>query len=245
VNVSPGYPRLLSWPQLVVAQFILTIKSRRWTDLIGGALALHAIAFLFATLLDERNSADPMISVGWVNRESYVQRMIVETWTLGLPFLAATWPAFLWRDEGPAQRRYHWSLPADRGWHDLARVAAGAIWIAILTVLVFTVIAAWLPGGRLGMIPARWFFMTLLAAYGLGSIAALTTERPLLWIMGTIALAAFGLALLEFGGVDGVIPRWLYEGRPARVIWLLVAIAGLDRVTRYRTGAPKLTLRRK
>jgi hypothetical protein len=243
---APAYVRLLTWPQLVVVQFMLTLKNRRWLELVGGAIALEAIAFLFATLVDQRNSGDPMIAIGWdAYRVGAVQRMNVEVLTKGLVFLAAVWPAFLWRDEGPAQRRYHWSLPADRGWHDLARVAAGAIWIAILTVLAFTAIAVWLPGGRGVTIPARWFVMILLGAYGMGSIAALTTERPLMWILGAIAFGAVASAMLSFARIRDPF-EWLdfYGARAGILLWLTVPIFGLGLVTQHRTGAQQLTLRR-
>jgi hypothetical protein len=41
----------------------------------------------------------------------------------------ALWALAVWHGELPHGRSYHWSLPVSRCSHDLARVAAGAVWL--------------------------------------------------------------------------------------------------------------------
>jgi hypothetical protein len=241
--IAPTPVRLLSWPQLVALQFMLTLRNRRWMDLIGGAAALQAVSLLIATVADRMTPYNRVSGGRTRYRVSAIQEMDVGLWMTVLVLLAAMWAAFLWRDEAPSQRRYHWSLPADHGFHDLARVAAGAIWVVILAVLVIVTVTTWLPYGGSLVMDVPWFLFSLLVAYGLGSIAALSTERPLLWILGSIILAAGAMALLEMVHLRDEF-EWLYEGRSAKWLWPTVAVLGLAYVSQRRAGAPRLILRR-
>lgn len=111
--------------------------------------------------------------------------------------LSLVWPmAAAWRDDSPSDRAYHWTLPVDRWVHQLLRAGAG--WLHLMAGLVAGVGAAWAwgaavrdgmgpgdPAVLLGLIPCA----TLL--YLVGTVAAVATERPLIWIfVSWIAVAA-------------------------------------------------------
>jgi hypothetical protein len=250
--------RILTWPQLVAAQFMLTVKSRRWMELFAGAIALEAMALLVSAFAQR-------VDVGRMD-ESKIQMLNFFVWMFGLSILAAVWPAFLWRDEAPLQRRYHWSLPAGRGAHDLARVAAGAIWILILSLLVVVAVATWLPLVHQEF--ANWpirFTVALLAAYSLASIAALNTERPVAWILGTIAVCAaiagivastdfytfhHGFRRIPFElvlGKAGLLTMFFdfaNDRNKAGLVWLCVGVVGLAIVTLRRAGTFRLAVQR-
>lgn len=111
--------------------------------------------------------------------------------------LSLVWPmAAAWRGDPPSGRGYHWTLPVDRWVHQLLRAAAG--WLHLMAGLTAGVGVAWAwsaaarggmapgdPAVLLGLIPCA----TLL--YLVGTVAAVATERPLIWLfVSWIAVAA-------------------------------------------------------
>jgi hypothetical protein len=118
------------------------------------------------------------------------------------PLLIATgvlWPLVVWRDEGPAKRQYHRSMPVDVTVHDAARVAAGAIWLAVALAAFYA--AGWLQAvlhGQTDLLRAVWpthpllFLFVPLLCYLLTSILAVASGRPLEWLIGLY----FGMVLL-------------------------------------------------
>jgi hypothetical protein len=249
----------LPWSRLVAAQFILILENRRWMELFAGAVALLAMALLVATFT-QRGVA------GWGD-PSAAQQTTLYVWNFGLIMLAVVWPTFLWRDEAPSQRRYHWSLPAARGANDLARVAAGAIWLLVLAAVVVTAAVLWLPLAfphHPDSKVVQWageFTVVLLAAYGLSSIAALATERPTTWILGVLGFCAAmavvvivaeilpydaGIRRIPFelvfgkGGLLTLFFHFADRHIVAGPVWLTVAVVGLAIVTMRRTGGANL-----
>ena len=66
-------------------------------------------------------------------------------------FMGFFWPMSVWRDEGPRERAYFWSLPITRFQGQLARVAAGGVWMLGFVVLTFLLLAIGLAiSGRAG-----------------------------------------------------------------------------------------------
>jgi hypothetical protein len=131
------------------------------------------------------------------------------TWSLaeGTTFLivlltGAAWPLVVWRDEAPAQRAYHWSMPVNMALHDLVRVAGGALLLcgAIAAFVAGAVAAAALRGAAAGAVPSMPLVLAYatapLTVYLLVSALAVALNRPMEWLL----LLYFGSVLLAFVG---------------------------------------------
>jgi hypothetical protein len=115
----------------------------------------------------------------------------------------AAWPLITWNAEAPSRRAYHWSLPVNRLSHDLARVAAGALYLLVgVVALAVACTALSLSDGsfaELRSVPAiLWlsFFTAPVLTYLLVSPIALwneyrITRYVLIGFIVTGALAAF------------------------------------------------------
>lgn len=125
-----------------------------------------------------------------------LSELVGNLWSFPI-LLSLVWPlAAAWRDEPPSGRAYHWTLPVDRTVHHLLRAAAG--WVHLMTGVGAGLGAAWAwgaivrggmapgdPAVLLGLIPCA----TLV--YLVGTVAAVATERPLLWLfVAWVAVAA-------------------------------------------------------
>ncbi len=95
----------------------------------------------------------------------------------------------VWRDERPAGRGYHWSMPVERWLHDLLRTAAGGCWLVVVVAAqaAVAVLAATLVGHG-DLIFATFSFtawLNLLLAplvpYLLVSAAVVRSDRPWGW----------------------------------------------------------------
>lgn len=134
----------------------------------------------------------------------FLATQLVPPW-LRRPSIAAMLPGMIalgglaavltWSNEGPGNRRYHWSLPVARELHDLLRVIAGALWLVML-IAAFATIAWFLeaPIHRsywLNDAPLFWLAMFLvpLLVYALATVPALLSGKPLLWIFGTMLVS--------------------------------------------------------
>ena len=168
--------RMLGWREVAAAQFQLVARTPH-----PEMIVLAVLGVLMA--LTRCN-----VSVG-INE---IQAPL--SGSLGLyPFAllaAAVWSAGVWHDEGPTRRGYHWSLPVDRGRHDLLRVGAGAAWLALgVTALLVLKVASDLIFGGVGG-PWLWvgFLTGPLTVYLFGSALALRVDHPGRW------LAAIGIS---------------------------------------------------
>lgn len=103
--------------------------------------------------------------------------------------------AIVWRGEGPSGRAYHWTLPVDRPVQQLLRIAAG--WLHLMAGVAAGLLVAWGLGalfhggmalGRPGVVLGLFPSITVL--YLLGSVAAVATDHPLVWIF--VAYLAVG-----------------------------------------------------
>jgi hypothetical protein len=119
-----------------------------------------------------------------------------------MAFLALIVPLIVWRDEDPTRRDYHWLMPVTRGTHTLLRVAAGWCWTVVATLMyviaigVLPLIVEHLTGQPQPYHPGfstwEWLvpFAAASVAYAFASVAAVTTQRPLVWIFGSVAIYA-------------------------------------------------------
>lgn len=141
-------------------------------------------------------------------------------WTWG-GLIALFWSVGLtWKDEGPSERTYHWTLPVDRPLHHLLRMAAG--WVTLGGTLAGGILLGWAGGALLqgsmsagdpavlaGVLPAA----TVL--YLVGGLFALTVDRPLLWFIlayvGAAGLRGVG-ALAGWTWLETVIRQALLSG---------------------------------
>lgn len=127
--------------------------------------------------------------------------------------LALVWPIIAaWRDDAPSERAYHWTLPMDRSRLQLLRAAAG--WVHLVAGLAAGIALGWATGASIHdwMAPGQ---ATVLAAvvpsatvmYLVGTLPAVTTDRPLLWlVVAYLAVVALqGLAMTRGWG-------WLETG---------------------------------
>jgi hypothetical protein len=133
-------------------------------------------------------------------------------------------PLIVWRDEDPTRRDYLWLMPVSRRAHTLARVIAGWCW-AMLATLAYVIVIVLLPllvhyetGAQqpyhAGFAAWEWLvpFGAVSVTYALASIAAVTTQRPLVWIFGSIAIYAGSIIILLTQGMQhaaaGLLKAW-------------------------------------
>lgn len=107
-----------------------------------------------------------------------------------LQVVALFWAAMVtWRGEGPGERFLHWTQPVGRAYNQLARTAAGGVWLLLAVVVGGTLawaVGAVLQGGMaLGAVrvPAA-SVGSLVLLYLAGSVPALLSDRPAWWIVG-------------------------------------------------------------
>jgi hypothetical protein len=131
--------------------------------------------------------------------------------------LGALWPTVVWRDEGPARRFAHWSMPVDVSAHDLLRVLAGALWLAAAIVAAYAAALAFaaLHGTTSALVGAGalhfiGFLLAPLLTYVLVSILAVAVNRPLEWLMALYAAMVVLILLTVSGGVQ-VVERLFYH----------------------------------
>lgn len=130
---------------------------------------------------------------------------IARSWTI-FGVVALFWgPGVAWADEGPSDRAYHWTLPVDRPVHQMWRTAAG--WLVLVGVLAAGTAAGWLVGAVLqgGMAPGdpavlAGVLPSATVLYLVGGVFALTTDRPLLWLVVAYVAATAAQGLVVFEG---------------------------------------------
>lgn len=201
-------PPPLAWRHAVRAQvrLIMTGKQRALRFLWLGGLALVALTVLPVSI--------PVIEVGpGPDGAEGVKTLELNWWRLheipvfeypelssllviyqALLFIGLFWPLSVWRDEPPDERDAFRSLPVAAPGHELARVAAGALWLIALSValpaLVTLGLLATERGGSLHVFSVRsWIHCVTgpLTLYLLSSCAALLARRPLRAILLTFA----------------------------------------------------------
>lgn len=139
-----------------------------------------------------------------------VSDLVRESWTLPT-LLAVFWPVMVaWRDDTPSERAYHWTLPMGRTRLQLLRAAAG--WAHLVAGLAAGIALAWTAGAAIrgGMAAGR---VEVLAAvvpaatvlYLVGTLSALTTDRPVLWLVAAYLTVAGLEFLAGFHGWDGLV----------------------------------------
>ena len=126
-------------------------------------------------------------------------------WSIGV-LIALFWSfGVTWREEGPSDRAYHWTLPVDRSRHQLLRTAAG--WVTLVGVLGVGLLAGWIGGalvqggmsvGRPQVLAAVLPAATVL--YLVGGLFSLTTDRPLVWLFVTYVTIGGARALGALAG---------------------------------------------
>lgn len=169
------------------AQLRLLCRGREW-EATGAALLLLGATVVEAVLLAK---SSPEGAAALAAR--------------GAGWLAFLWPLGVWRGENTGGTAYHRAMPVERGWHDLARVAAGGAWLAAWLAMAACadVLAAvptpgaWGPAlAALGLLPC--LAVAALTLYLLGSAPLLLSQSAgeswgasmLYWLIGVVLLAA-------------------------------------------------------
>lgn len=147
--------------------------------------------------------------------------------------LGVIFPLAVWRDAGPSKRDYHLAMPVAQSLHSLLRVAAGWVWLmAAMAAFVtwgllssYTLAGHAVEGARAAASPfgrevfPAWTWLVPFAnatlAYLIGSIVVLRSDRPWLWLGGTIVAFTLVLVLLNSAGLQPLSSaiRELWDGR--------------------------------
>jgi len=185
---SPDGARAVPWRRAIGLEFRL-LGALRWRFMVVSATSA-AVCFLYWAV---RSRNDP----------TYDPPQLAGTF-LATMLIALFWPAEAWRDAPAGDRDGFLAQPIHQGWHELARVVAGASWLLILSLAFAVLVAgAAVIAGSLGEFPRVTPWMALayvtgpLTAYLLGSIAALRSAHPLRWSLGVPAALALVPKLLE------------------------------------------------
>lgn len=173
---TPTRPRP-SWLRLVAIQFALIARSGRWIELIGGAATLYVLA-LFGPAMNADLATDAR---AWGQ------------WAIYCMALVAIWPSLLWRGEPLGRRHYHWSLPVSHGSHDLARIAAGGLWLFVLLAMVALTnyIVIWplsLRPDAQSMSEIIEYAVGLMTLYCVASVFTLVVAHPARWFVGSLTI---------------------------------------------------------
>ena len=116
---------------------------------------------------------------------------------------APLWALVVWYGEWPLRRSYHWSLPVPRAGHDLARVAAGAIYLIVGWSALALV--GWLSRDTVIGLPAlASFFSAPLILYLLITPLVLWSDsRVVPWGFALILVGALAV-LVDFAPIASV-----------------------------------------
>ena len=111
-----------------------------------------------------------------------------------LVLIAVSWALSAWRDDPPKDRQYFWLHPVQRDAHTIARTLAGLLWlmlvVSVVLVAVFVASAGKVPPEMAADAGRMWLFSfaSVALTYVAASIAAVLSDRPLIWILLVIAL---------------------------------------------------------
>ena len=218
-------PPPIAWRHAVRSQarLILTGKKRALRFLWVGGLVVAALAVLPVRI--------PVIRVGPAEEEG-LKTFELDWWRFdeipvfaypelspllviyhALAFIGLCWPLSVWSGEPPGERDAFRSLPVGAPGHELARVAAGALWLVAVSVTLSGLgtlgILAMDRGGSLHALSVRsWihFVTGPLTLYLLSSCAALRARRPLRAIL--LAIAALFVPFSIFASFE---VQWGYD----------------------------------
>jgi hypothetical protein len=117
-----------------------------------------------------------------------------------MTFLGALWPTSVWKNLGPSQRGYLWTLPVERPTQSLIRTAIGwaTLMLTVAALMGLMALAALVVRSQLpefAISPSGWFlpFTGATITYLLVSPLALLTDHPAKWLVGGF----FGLLILR------------------------------------------------
>lgn len=156
-----------------------------------------------------------------------------------LMFSSGLFGLFVWRDEPPNRRDYHWTLPVDAGRHDLLRVAAGALWLAagILGFTLTGAVVAFAAGSgdawvELAPLMLPHYVLSSYILYLLAAALSTRSNRPVEFaILGYVGLTV----LITIAGLARI--EWLREiieaalSRPVGLGWAVIGgLHGAERL---------------
>lgn len=160
-------------------QMMLLARSGRWFMLLG-TLVLILLA---------------VIRTGHGHGPEWGATGFTLSLMIGLP-AASIWALGIWAGEFPQRRSYHWSLPVSRPAHDLARVAAGVIYLVAAWVALALAVNGFVVGSN-AIAPDAWlaFFAAPVVMYFLTMPLTLWGDsRVVRWIIGFVM--AWGIAVI-------------------------------------------------
>ncbi|HEX6135661.1 MAG TPA: hypothetical protein VFZ24_16935 [Longimicrobiales bacterium] len=182
----------IGWSDALRAQLVLLVRVGR----VRVLLTIAALAVLFSSYMIWRTPSEDFRILSFVLMEMQVLLVVI----------AAGWGIATWWHEPPARRDPMLALPVDLTQHELARIAAGALWLLVafaLTLAASVIVQAsfgQMPVIR-GVAPAAWIalFSGPLLAYLITVTASTGTRRSL-----ELVLAGFVALSLAYGIVSGL-----------------------------------------
>jgi hypothetical protein len=196
---------------------------------------------------------------------------------LPLAILGLFAPMSVWKSEGPGRRSYHWAMPVGRARHTLLKCLAGWGWLMLLVAvfIAWGAAMAWVTGGPIGvwmdhgvdpgrtgglqmlrtlprgMAAWQWVvpFTAITTTYLVGSVIALASDYPWVWLGGIFVGLLILNATLTAAGLDEATRSLnaLVNGHYG----LMTAISGMRQAVsevvirgemlRVRSGAPDLS----
>lgn len=111
-----------------------------------------------------------------------------------LVLIALSWALSAWRDDPPKDRQYFWLHPVQRDAHTIARTLAGLLWLMVVVTAmllsVFITSRGMVPPEMAAAAGRMWAFsfLSIALTYIACSIAAVLSDRPLIWIILVVAI---------------------------------------------------------
>ncbi|MBZ0112543.1 MAG: hypothetical protein K8J08_08790 [Thermoanaerobaculia bacterium] len=198
-----------TWTPIFKAQLRRTLGARRklgWVFLaiiVAQIVALGSLGIVFGLHISTEVSQDTTqatvspLSLGSLDEFDMGGRVdegLAAVWLAGAAslLLSLLWPIRVWAGEPASRRDYHYAMPVRRSHHDLTRVLAGGVWVAVVSislVLVAVLTATLFDHTSLFSRLTPWFWLNLLIApllvYTLASIVYVrASSRPSAWLWG-------------------------------------------------------------
>jgi hypothetical protein len=195
-------------------------------------------------------------------------RMLPSELGMALAWIGLVAPLAVWKQDGPSNRGYMWSLPVSRSGLTVARVTGGWIWlmVAIAALIIWAITMAWLSGGGPGVTESRlvptgsandatalraiewstpawqWAvpFVAATVLYLIGSAVSVLSDHPWRWLLASLlTLGLFAVVSQVLGDSSGGFVRDLLLGR----FGLGVLVSGTNETATTLTAADGSVMR--
>ncbi|HEX2166815.1 MAG TPA: hypothetical protein VHG09_06205 [Longimicrobiales bacterium] len=238
-GAQPAGAGTIGFATALHAQFLLLQRCGRTLILVGAA-AIAIILTIGAEWWFSRIAATQHLFAAPIEHDGFAL-LSLHPWIV---MTAAVWGIAVWWQESPMRREHVLAAPADLTLQELARIAAGGLWLlAMLALTTAAALLVQLAGGRgdaLGTVaPAAWavLFSGPLLAYTLAATVATATRRSIVSaIIGIVVMMGLFAFTLQIA-----IRNAIRDGDPADAFGVLRyslfnALGGLVSTTTTHTS---------